>query len=265
MHIRQLFRVILPIACAWGCGASSAPGVPDADTQPDALPVIFCDTLKRDCNDPFVTKCTLLEQSAFSRAAECVVPTGSQKDGDSCARSATGLAGVGHDNCSGGLFCSESGFATDPNGNPTALACRRFCDSSQDCDGQTGERCRPIGTCSTHGVCLPSCQVFGPPCSSGMTCRLEITYDSACPPVPTAWDGTGTCETPGTLKEGDSCFATVETCGAGLFCYTDSRNNTRCYQPCDTLGGMSGTHPCPNGQTCTRASGVPGLGVCSPP
>lgn len=266
------FALFGSIAFVAACGGGSstpdahivhmvdAPALPDAGPTPDAAsaidgaPAFKCDTVNQDCTDAVKTKCTLTSNSMNVLSETCLAPTGMVASKATCLRTpSVGFAGVGHDDCDKGLFCSGRGEPVDMMGNPTMRACRLFCRASSACG--TGEKCFTIGSFTpADGFCVPSCTLWGmaAQCPSGLACGFSEDQEG---------DLNGVCETTDPAgTQGFDCSMTG-LCAANFICISNG-TTTQCDAACDTAGGAAGMHPCTAG-TCSPFTGAPtGFGIC---
>ena len=221
-----------------GCGGHD--GVAATDARVVDGPVA-CDAVDQDCPDG--DKCTFVDPEADGFERACVAPTGTRAEGDRCVRGADGPAGLGHDDCAPGLFCSFIGVVPPSAGG--SRLCRRACEADAGC--ATGQRCAVLA--DGQGLCGPTCAAFGP-CAGGMSCA-------------DAWTGTGgdrdlflVCRVAGPVALGQPCGLDDE-CGADAICLTELFGvPSVCAALCD------GEHPCATGTCQELASGAPG--VCTP-
>ncbi len=219
-----------------------AAALPDMGPPPDAsLNPEDCNTTSQNCQDPVVSKCTVIFNGATFET-ECLAPTGTLAEGDTCVRDAEGNTGVGHDPCAAGLFCSGIGL---PIGPPPERACRKFCDSNLNCTVANQECLSLDGDGALQGICVPTCTLFGTDCQAGMSCSISINNNGA--------DGMGTCRTDGIGMSGNTCDANTD-CATNMNCISDGAGGGICAALCDAA------HACPGGMACTAVSPLPNQG-----
>jgi hypothetical protein len=292
----QLFIVLFSVA-AVACSSSSSSGSPTTDSghadtsgggdtgggdtgggtdtrsPPDVKPDTrgsdtptdsgggTCDPVAQTgCTAPS-TKCTAVDDgTGVGTMPGCVTPSGTAAADDSCTRDSETPAGVGHDSCAAGSYCSGYGSLS----SPPDRHCRKFCADDTGCP--TGHKCMalivdPSGS-PLDGICVPTCTLFGTDCPSGLNCGVTSLDE----------DGSNvifSCRQVGTAAVGAPCVTSGGTAGPAPYdCVADSL----CFDPAGGSGtafvcnGLcDGTHTCPTGKTCnTSGTGLPtGDGVCN--
>lgn len=231
-------------------------GLPDArvNTTPDASTAqTDCDTVTQNCEGD-ADKCTLVvDGQDLDRV--CLAETGMVGEGMTCLRTTQGNAGVGHDNCAAGLWCSGLGFGTGADGFPVERACRRWCRNTMGCDQP--QRCVELGDLVPQDAfCLTTCELWGTTCGAGLGCNIITT---------TELESVGYCTSVGTVILGGECDGEMLRCGADAVCISGASDTdpSSCRAACDQASGATGTHGCETGYTCSPLNGAPtGYGVC---
>jgi hypothetical protein len=228
---------------------------PPADTGPTT-----CDPVKQTgCSTPS-TKCTAVDDGTGTGTMPgCVTPTGTAAVDASCTRDSETPAGVGHDTCAAGAYCSGYGSLS----SPPDRHCRKFCADDSGCPST--HKCMtlivdPSGT-GLDGICVPTCTLFGTDCPTGLNCGVTSAD----------MDGSSivfSCRQVGTAAVGAPCVTSGGTAAPAPY---DCVGDSLCFDPAGGSGtafvcnGLcDGTHTCPTGKTCnTSGTGLPtGDGIC---
>ena len=225
-------------------------GKPDSkskDSSPTDTGPATCDPVAKTGCSGTDSKCTAIDDGSGTTVPGCVTPTGTVGADGTCKRASEDAAGIGHDDCAAGFYCSGIGSFT----TPPVRHCRKYCATDTDCSG--GQKCSillsdPAGPIA--GICVPTCTLFGTDCPTGFNCSLIIGD----------MDGAalyGTCRSVGTGAAGSTCKAGTE-CVADEVCSDPTMSGTStCVPLCDTA------HACTGGKTCKPQGSLPtGGGVC---
>jgi hypothetical protein len=236
MRTSCLLCVVLFAACGDGGDAPPVDG-PMLDVPSVDAPFV-CDPTKQDC--PGGAKCTITDEDGKpGNERGCVGDFGNHARGEPCTR---GPAGLGHDDCAPGLFCSFIGVLP-PSSGGTRL-CRAMCDLDTPCPGT--ERCARHLEGPAAGFCGQPCDPFSA-CPDNMTCGdlfSSLEDDLAF---------FLTCRVTGSVPIGGGC-ATSYDCGANAVCLNFLGPGT-CRPLCDTA------HPCDANSQCQTPAGAV-AGVC---
>ena len=219
-----------------------------------------CDPVAQTgCSAPS-TKCTAVDDgTGVGTMPGCVTPSGTAAVDATCTRDSETPAGVGHDSCAAGAYCSGYGSLS----SPPDRHCRKFCADDTGCPST--HKCMALivdpGGSPLDGICVPTCTLFGTDCPSGLNCGVT-SLDMDGGSVITS------CRQVGTAAVGAACATTGSSPGPAPYdCVADSL----CFDPAGGTGTAfvcnalcDGTHTCTAPATCmTSGSGLPtGDGIC---
>lgn len=192
----------------------------------------------QDC--PGGEKCTYVDEDGMpGLERDCVGDFGGRQRGETCTR---GAAGLGHDDCAPGLFCSFIGVLPPDRGG--SRLCRAMCDADTACPGT--ERCARQVEGPAMGFC-------GQPCDPFTACPSNMTCGDLYPSLEGDLAFFLVCRVTGAVALGGAC-ATNYDCGADAICF-DFLGPGSCLALCDA------THPCAGTSQCQTPAGAV-AGVC---